>query len=78
MSSGTVSRYTFETSDGQPFGEFVTFDYAAACDYGRENELRVIEHEYEWTDSSLVADYSPSEPEPDAELVELGGEAGGA
>ena len=61
--TGTVIRYTFETSDGEPWGSFSTCDYTEACDLGRENELRVIEHEYEWSDSSLVADYSPAPAE---------------
>ncbi len=53
----TIHRYNFETADG---GELTTeFDSKdTAIEVARRDHLRVIEREYEFSDSSVVADFT--------------------
>lgn len=53
----TVTVYTFENAAG-PFGSYTTMNLDEATEYGRNNALKVIANEYEFTDSELVADFT--------------------
>jgi hypothetical protein len=55
----SFTRYTFEDAAGQPYGTFETSDPVAAHDHGRDHQVRVIANEYEFTDSEMIADYTP-------------------
>lgn len=59
----TLTLYSFERDEGDPFGEFRTFDYREACEYAMAHGLRVIADEYEWAGSELVDDYTPDKEE---------------
>lgn len=55
MSSITV--YSFENANG-PFGSYTTQNINDAREYGRNNALKVIANEYEFSDSELVEDFT--------------------
>ena len=57
MASGEVERYLFEDAEGIEQG-FATFDADEARHYAQQNNLRVIAHTYEWSDSEVVWDYT--------------------
>lgn len=59
----TIYRYTVETADeieSQPYDTF-----AAADEVAQRLSGKVIEYTFEFADSALVADYSPSSDEED-------------
>jgi hypothetical protein len=49
----------------EEFDSWTSFDYTEACDRAREYSLAVVAYEYEFSDSSLVADYRPEDDEFD-------------
>lgn len=53
----TLSVYCFETHGDEPATEWTTMVYAEAEAYAKEYGYSIIEREYEYSDSSLVADY---------------------
>lgn len=54
----TISQYVVVDDDENPIAyEHGTFNYAEARDQARRLGGAVIEHEYEWSDSSVVADF---------------------
>lgn len=58
--SGTVTVYTFEDADGQSADDYSTQDYQEAHAYAQKNQYMLIGNEYEWSDSELVEDFTPT------------------
>lgn len=54
----TISVYSFEDADGNEIGTFTTMNYTEACDYAKAACARVRDNEYEYADSTIVADYT--------------------
>lgn len=52
----TISVYTFEDADGNE-DLFNTDDAEAAKAYAMQNNLRVIDNEYEWSYSTPVTEW---------------------
>ena len=52
----SLNQYRCEDAGGSEITRFDTFREAE--DYAKEHDLRVIEEEYEYADSSLVSDYT--------------------
>lgn len=53
----TISVYAFETHGDESATEYTTQSYSEAEEYAKANGYSIIEREYEYTDSSLVADF---------------------
>lgn len=53
----SISVYAFETHGDETATEWTTQNYAEAEAYAKENGYSIIEREYEYSDSSLVADF---------------------
>lgn len=53
----TISVYAFEDNDDEPATEWTTMVYAEAEEYAKQYGYSIIEREYEYADSTLVADY---------------------
>lgn len=64
----TISVYTFEDADGNE-QEYSTQNSIEAKEYASKYNLRVVDNEYEWSDSSLVAEWDFTE-KPEALAAE--------
>lgn len=53
----TLSVYAFETHNDEEASEWTTMVYSEAEEYAKRYGYSIIEREYEYSDSSLVADY---------------------
>jgi hypothetical protein len=66
--------YTFEIAEGSsrsmdyPDDELWTEDYQEASAYAQEKGYQLIEHQFEWQDSNLFEDYTPT---PDCQYCGL-------
>ena len=57
-----MQLYTYEDADGNVVGEaFATPAANAAMDTAARNRWRLIENTFEFSDSELVADYTPED-----------------
>lgn len=67
--SGSIFVYTFEDGNGDSFGSWTTQDAVAAEEYAMENQLRVIEHRFDWSESCPVEqwDFTPDDDEDEEE-----------
>ena len=59
----TIDRYTLEDAERNEVIGFETEDYTEARDRARQDHLRVICYEYEFSDSYLVDDFTVSDDE---------------
>lgn len=55
----TLSVYAFETHGDESATDWTTMVYQEAEEYAKANGYSIIEREYEYSDSSLVADHRP-------------------
>jgi hypothetical protein len=67
----TITVYAFENEDGQE-DTFTTTDPNEAKERGQRYSMRVIGHEYEWSDSETAWDFTGEDPDPNGEPRECG------
>lgn len=59
----SLYQYAFESHGDEPATEWTTQVYSEAEEYAKANGYSIIEREFEYTDSLLIADFRPGHDE---------------